>query len=173
MISKISKTYQGIALEFEIEYTGTDTIKLVITENDYYILPIGSTETNYITLTLPNDFEKMCLVENYYSVLSISPDTITFDNGKECKINFNSIFKYLDVENQQLAIKDQPISTTRQDFISGMEVYKIGTLERLQNESDIILKEKLQSLINEIDFVIQNTHEDEKFPYLFYKFENN
>jgi hypothetical protein len=173
MIAKIYKTYQGIDLEFDIEYTGLETINLVVNRDDYYILPIDSTEENYISLTLENDFEKMCLVENCYKVLSIFPNTIIFDNKKECKVNFNSFLKYLDVENRQLIIKDQPMPILKDQFLLNIESYKNEMLEKLKNKSDDHSKEKVKSLIGEIDFVINQTKTNEKFPYLFYVFEEN
>lgn len=170
MISTIIKQYKNTRLEIEVEYTGPETIDVIIDKDTYSVLPVNSIEENYTTLSLPDDFEKMCFVYNSINILSVSPSTIEFDNGKIIEIYIPNIQKYLAVDDYQLVVKDFDETSTEQ-FLMGLESYKTITQERLADATDNVLISKLEHLLSEIEFVISSTMSDENFPYMLYAFD--
>jgi hypothetical protein len=169
MISKIIKNYKNIQVEFELEYTGPETIQYVIIDDRCEPLPLNSLDQNFLTLSLPEDFEKMCLFNGSYKILNMVPDTVEFSNGKICDLKLNNINKYLSIENNELVVRDNNF-TDIETFLRGLESYKTQTIEKLSNTTDVILIEKLETLLSEIDFVIDSTENEPDFQYWFYSF---
>lgn len=170
MISKITKSYKNIQVELELEYTGPETENYVIVEDRCEPLPFNSLEENFLTLSLPDDFEKLCIFNNSYKILSTTPSTMEFSNGKICELNIVNLDKYLSVENEELVVKDRNTIVEVEQFLIGMNMYKNQTIEKLSNTTNTTLIEKLEALLEEIEFVIESTANDPNFPYWFYSF---
>ena len=168
MISTISKKYNNINLILEVEYTGPNSVKLFIEDNLFSVLPEESTEENY-TLSLPEHFEELCLIDNLYSVKSVTPSTMEYSNGKSFEIKINSLNKQLVVEQGQLSIKDMP-QPTADVFVSSLESYKNIIEQKLSTENNAENLSKLQTLLEDLTFVIDGIKADKDFPYQFYEF---
>ena len=170
MLKTIIQSFGSVEVNLEVEYTGTETIKYIIENNQFSVLPENSPEENFLTLSLPTDFEKMCAVQNDYHIRSCTPSTITFHNNKTCDIEVFSLGKFLVCEDGLLIMKSFS-SMSFEDGLHGMRNYKTHTSEKIENTTDITKKEKLQNLLTEITFVIDSMEADDQFPYMLYKFD--
>jgi hypothetical protein len=169
MIHTLTTQFKNVNVDIEVEYTGPENIHYTIEDNIFCKLPVNSLEEQFLTLSLPGDFEKLCLVENMYTVKSVTPSTITFDDGKTCDIELFSLRKHLTVVNDELQAVDIPMESIEQ-ALSRLEQFKIFTTETLAATSDTTRQTQLQTLLTEINFVIDSMKEDENFPYMLYKF---
>jgi hypothetical protein len=170
MIKNIKRSFGNVDVNLEVKYTGPEIIRYTIEDNKFHQLPENSLEENFQTLSLPDDFEKMCAIQNNYHIISCTPSTITFDNNKTCNVEVFSLGKTLVCENDLLITKSITFDSP-EVVLQQIEIYKTQVSEKIENESDVNRKEKLQTLCEEIDFVIASLEADEQFPYMLYKFD--
>lgn len=174
MISQIIKNYNNITVTLEVEYTGPELVNYIIDNDNYYVLPYNNTadgDQTYLTLTLPDDFEKMCLIDNSYTIKNFSPSSIEFSNNTVSNLYLNNIGKQLVVEGGELIIVDQPV-TQKNTFLSALVNHKTNYVDQLENTTDPELTQQLENLIAELTFVIDSTNNDPDFLYYFYEFQS-
>ena len=174
MIAQITKNYNNITVTFEVEYTGPELVNYIIDNDNYQVLPdnfMADSDQTYLTLSLPDDFEKMCLIDNSYTIKSVSPSSIEFDNNTVSNLYLNNIGKKLVVEDGELIVIDQPV-VEKDIFLCALIDQKTKYDEQLENTTDPELVQQLENLIAELTFVIDSTNNDPNFLYYFYEFQS-
>ncbi len=173
MIHHITKNYNNITVTFEVEYTGPELVNYIIDNDNYQVLPDNfmDSDQTYLTLSLPDDFEKMCLIDNSYTIKSVSPSSVEFDNNTVSNLYLNNIGKKLVVEDGELIVIDQPV-VEKDIFLSALIDQKTKYVEQLENTTDPELVQQLENLIAELTFVIDSTNNDPDFLYYFYEFQS-